>query len=47
MKGEGVNMNDKPKKPATGVVRRGEPGYPTALANLLNGTPASTKKKRK
>jgi hypothetical protein len=45
--GKGVMMNDKPKKPATGAVRRGEPGYPTALANLLNGRPASPKKKRK
>ena len=45
--GKGVMMNDKPKKPATGAVRRGEPGYPTALADLLNGRPASPKKKRK
>jgi hypothetical protein len=44
VKGKGVKMNenDKPKKkrkPASkdGVVQRGEVGFPTGLANILNG----------
>lgn len=35
-----MNDNDKPKKkrkPSNGVVRRGEVGFPTGLADILNG----------
>ena len=50
MNNEGVIMNERNstgRKPK-GATRKGDPGFPTALAGLLNGTStASAKKQRK